>query len=121
MNVATRQLGMGMTHKGVRLSGPFNGKPLFSTVLSEGRISVSTTVAKTISGSIPDVHVDLPTAAIALAMQSAYVMFVRMQDAPNGILQAIEELFISLQELQQNKSILGKHTHSLRTEKVYYR
>lgn len=86
------------------LSGPFNGKPLFTIRKSKSWIFVTDAVAQTIDGDVPYASTRLPTSGIALALQRAYEVFKQGM----GLLKTIEELFVSLDELKLNKSILHK-------------
>ena len=87
--------------------GPFKRRALF--LPNVDGIFVSTAVANTLSGSVPGFYVQLPKAAKAMAMQSAYSVWKNHQ----GILKTIEELSVSLQELYLGKSILSKETYCI--------
>jgi hypothetical protein len=74
--------------------GPFGGHPLFFT--NEKGTKASAEVKKAISGTVPDIWINLPKHARALTMQNAYETFVKT----NGdILKALEELFVSTDEV----------------------
>jgi hypothetical protein len=64
-------------------------------------------VTKTISGTVPKAIADLPKSAQVMAMQSAYETFHRT----SGVLIAIQELYVALQEIQLGRSILSKATY----------
>ena len=88
-------------------SGPFNGKPLFRPQ-AEGRIRISREVADTIEGTLPTVYTQLQASYIALAMQSAYEVFMTQSD----ILRTLQELFVTIDELAvKKKSLLSKETY----------
>lgn len=102
-------------------NGPFGGKAMLHSNRM-GEIILSRAVKDAIRGGIPPTiisDVRLSSTATALAMQSAYVVF---RDTSN-ILEAIEELYVSVEELVAGKSILSVHsycTHESEDEKKNY-
>jgi hypothetical protein len=92
----------GRSFKGTNgiVAGPYNGRAMFN--FGGTRIIVSASVAKTISGDIPDILMMLPKKAVAMAMQSALEVFLHTKD----ILVAIQELFVCAEELRLGLSIL---------------
>jgi hypothetical protein len=86
--------------------GPFRGHPLFFPG-SRGMMA-STEVRKTISGTIPDIWVELPKVARALIMQNAYETFVKTH---GDILKTLEEIFVSTDEIILGIASRGKDSY----------
>jgi len=106
LNAIVREIGKGVAYKHTnRRYGPYGGQNLFRC--DSALVEVSTAVAASISGPIPVAKSALPKTAKALAMQSAYEVYKRTNDA----LKMIEELFVSLDELHLEKSILTRDTY----------
>jgi hypothetical protein len=89
-----------MTH------GPFRGHPLFFSG-SRGTMA-SAEVRKTISGTIPDIWVELTKVSRALIMQNAYETFVK---TCGDILKTLEELFVSTDEIILGIASRGKDAY----------
>ncbi|KAI8942961.1 hypothetical protein NX059_001000 [Plenodomus lindquistii] len=109
MLLAPRTLVDGSRARSTHLAGPFLGKQIFNVQAHGGgaRFRLSTTVAKTISGSVPEFLTSLRPAVYAMALQSMYRVFLQGK----GILRAIEEFAIALDELRLRKSILSTKTY----------
>ncbi|CAO2650730.1 Nn.00g020220.m01.CDS01 [Neocucurbitaria sp. VM-36] len=107
MHLAPRDMITEARTRRKHVTGPYKGKLLFTIEPKSGRIGVSAAVAKTISGTVPQANTSIPHTAQALALQSAYEVFKRGE----GILDAIEELFVALDELRLGKSVLSKEAY----------
>lgn len=86
-----------------RSRGPFKGQVLFKACPKRNSIRVSRAVAEAIDGSVPTIHHYLRPAVVALALQSAYEVFIQNK----GIIQVLQELFIAVDELNLGVSILS--------------